>query len=170
MAVALELAQGSRLSEWRWELVDDGRVAGTLEQTARWRRRWRAAAGAAAWDLEPLGWFGGGMVARDAGGDEVARWLPANGMLERRGGAALTVRREGLLRGERVLFADDQELVRLRPRGWRRGIDVESAAATALDEGLTLAVLMVCARLVAERQDATAAGTAAAVGVGAAGT
>ena len=67
------------------------------------------------------------------------------------------MQREGLLSGERALLAGERELVRLQPRPWRRGIDLQLADGVALDEDLTMAVLLVCARLVVDRQDTTAA-------------
>ena len=172
MTVALELAQGSRFSEKRWDLISDGAVLGRLEQTAWWRRKWRAAAGRQAWELSPTGLFSGGMAARDDTGAEVAWYRPKDGVLERRDAPALAVQREGLLSGERALLAGDRELVRLQPRTWRRGIDLELAAGVPLDEDLTMAVLLVCARLVVDRQDTTAAtaGATTAAGAAAAGS
>ena len=170
--MTLELAQGSRFSEKRWELLFDGAALGRLEQTAWWRRKWRAEAGRQAWELSPAGILSGGMVARDDTGVEVASYRPKDGVLERRDAPALTVRRDGLLSGGRALMAGDRELVRLLPRTWRRGIDVEPAAGVQLDEDLAMAVLVVCARLVVDRQDTAAAtaGATTAAGAAAAGS
>jgi hypothetical protein len=172
VAVALELAEGNRFSEKRWELLSDGTVLGRLEQVAWWRRKWRAAAGGQTWELSPTGLFSGGMVARDDTGVEVASYRPKDGVLERRDAPALAVQREGLLSGERALLAGERELVRLQPRTWRRGIDLQPADGVALDEDLTMAVLLVCARLVVDRQDTTAAtaGATTAAGAAAAGS
>jgi hypothetical protein len=172
VAVALELAEGSRFSEKRWELLADGQVVGRLEQIAWWRRKWRAEAGPRAWELSPTGLFSGGMVARDDAGADVAWYRPRDGVLERRDAPALTVQRDGLLSGERALRAGDRELVRLQPRTWRRGIDLELGPGVALDEDLAMAVLLVCARLVVDRQDTTAAtaGATTAAGAAAAGS
>jgi hypothetical protein len=170
MAVALELADGSRWSEKRWELVDGDEVLGSLEQAAWWRRTWHAAAGRSAWDISRAGVFRRGLVARDGSGREHARYAPGDGVLRRRDHPSLTVRREGLLRGERALLDGARELVRLRPRTWRRGIEVEPAGGGRLDDELTLAVLLVCAGLIADRQDAGAAGATTAAAAGAAGS
>ena len=80
--------------------------------------------GSACWELSPAG-LPRGIVARDGAGDEVAH-VARDGVLERRGLPALTVQREGLLSGERALLEGERELVRLRPRTWRRGIEVRA--------------------------------------------
>jgi hypothetical protein len=170
MAVALELADGSRWSEKRWELVDGDEVLGSLEQSAWWRRTWRAAAGRSVWDVSRAGVFRRGMVARDDSGAEVARYAPGDGVVRRGELPPLTVRREGLLRGERAVLEGGREIVRLRPRTWRRGIEVEPAGGARLDDELALAVLLVCAGLIADRQDAAAAGASTAAAAGAAGS
>jgi len=103
-------------------------------------------------------------------GEEVARHVRRDGVVQRADLSALTVEREGLLSGERALLDGEHELVRLQPRTWRRGIEVQPSGGARLDDELVMAVLLVCASLIADRQDAAAAGATTAATAGAAGS
>jgi hypothetical protein len=103
-------------------------------------------------------------------GEEVARHVRRDGVVERAGLSALTVERDGMLSGERALLDGEHQLVRLRPRTWRRGIEVQPAGGPGLDDELVMAVLLVCAGLIADRQDAAAAGATTVATAGAAGS
>lgn len=171
MEASLELARGSRWSEREWELREAGEVRGRLVRASWWRGTWRAEAGPVSWDIQRAGWWRRALVARGGDGAEAARYR-ARGegdALVLADGRRLSLHRRSALRSERVLLDGERELARLRPRGLKRGVDLELGPGGAREPGLVLPLLIASAVLLVERDDASAAAAGGAVAAGAAG-